>query len=183
MSHALAALVSALLLLTSAACSLAGGQDDRYLGGASFGPYRGRVVDADTGQPLPGAVVVARWLRVVIYPLHSSTIRHAAREAATDKDGAFVIEARKLEEQAPPRTLHPFFVVFLPGYAVHRRGDLSKESTVIGLRRLRSPEDRLENVQFNDPYTITDSPFDEIPQFTKLVNQERVALGLDPLSR
>jgi hypothetical protein len=47
------------LLLTS--CGLVEGQDGRFLEGMTYGPYRGRVIDAETKQPLEGAVVLGVW--------------------------------------------------------------------------------------------------------------------------
>ena len=99
--------------------SLAVGQQawERYLDGY-HGPYRGRVIDADTKTPLSGVVVVAVWQRDTTSLLHSQVVVHRVREVLTDKEGAFVLHAKDLEESAPQHTLHPYFVVFYPGYTV-----------------------------------------------------------------
>src|SRR5207253_10192749 len=140
---------------------LAHGQGEEYLEGMPYGPYRGRVIDADTKQPLEGAVVVASWSHVKMYPLHSSVVRYAVREAVTDHDGQFMIDAKSVEERAPRRTLHPHFVVFYPGFAtygiipfperVSRQGDFFGEGATIGLRPLKTHEERLRQLQSASP--------------------------------
>ncbi len=42
-----------------------------------MGPIGGRVVDAETKQPLEGAVVLAVWMQDKVYPLHTPTVRLA----------------------------------------------------------------------------------------------------------
>src|SRR5260370_8309160 len=44
--------------------STAAAQDEDTLLTAPAGPYRGRVVDAQTGRPIPDAVVVILWQRL-----------------------------------------------------------------------------------------------------------------------
>src|SRR5262245_56718478 len=81
---------------------------DIYLEGYQ-GPYRGRVVDAETKEPIAGAAVVAVWMRDKVYPLHSTHVFYAAREVLTAAEGAFEIDEKELERNAPSRTLKPHF--------------------------------------------------------------------------
>ncbi|HME96424.1 MAG TPA: hypothetical protein VKN16_19660, partial [Methylomirabilota bacterium] len=76
---------------------------ERYLQGPR-GPYRGKVIDAETRAPLVGAVVVARWSRDRVGPFHSVMEHYAVREVLTDTEGVFVIDAKAIEERAPRRT-------------------------------------------------------------------------------
>ena len=187
-----ASLVIFIGCLLTASCSLATGQEGRYLEGASYGPYRGQVVDAETKQPLEGAVVVAVWSQKKIYPGHSSTVHYATREAVTDKDGRFVIDAKALEENAPRRTLHPYFVVFYPGYAAYGsfpfvdrvsiQGDFRGSGATIRLPRLRIQKERLRLITSVSPYSLSEDPFKEIPLLIRAWNIEGVSLGLEPYS-
>ena len=163
---------------------------DIYLG-QPRGPYRGQVTDADTKAPLPGAVVAAYWMRERIYPFHSARERYAVREVLTDADGRFVLGAHDIEADAPKRTLHPEFRIFVPGYGAfpgYQRqprgftgGIFWGSGTSVELQRLESRQDRLKSMRGVDPYDWSDRPFIELPRLTDAFNRERVSLGLEPL--
>ena len=53
------------------------------------GPYWGKVVDADTGEPIDGANVMARW-EIDFAVIQSSFTFADAREAVTDSKGRFL---------------------------------------------------------------------------------------------
>jgi hypothetical protein len=59
-----------------------------------WGPFRGRFVDADTGEPIPGAVAYAIWLRNVPGLVHGTQRFEDVRFAVSDAAGEFVIPAR-----------------------------------------------------------------------------------------
>jgi hypothetical protein len=81
------------------------------------GPFRGQLIDAESGQPIAGAVILAIWETVAPSPVgHGGQEIHDAREAISDRGGRFEIPrlsapAGRLDLQ-PPR-LCPF----APGYA------------------------------------------------------------------
>jgi hypothetical protein len=142
-------------------------------------------------MPLAGAVVAAYWVRERIYPLHSVRERYAVREVVTDTDGRFLLDARDIEENAPRRTLHPEFRIFVPGYGAfpghHLRprgfigGVFWGTGTTVELRRLESRPDRIKSMGDVDPYDWSDRPFVELPRLTEAFNRERIALGFEPL--
>lgn len=163
---------------------------ERYLNGG-HGPYRGRVVDAETGAPLAGAVVVATWLREEVrLGLHLTTVRHAVRETVTDANGEFVLSAEDIEKNAPPKTRRPYFVIFSPGYGASPspafaargfiRGAFEGAGATIGLPPLKTREERLANLRRIDPFGLSANPFKEIPHLMDLMNREAVSLGLQP---
>jgi hypothetical protein len=55
------------------------------------GPYSGRVIDADTGAPVEGVVVLGVWNTEQITPGGAVHSFHDARETVTDKNGEFEI--------------------------------------------------------------------------------------------
>ena len=59
----------------------------------SGGPWRGRVIDADTKQPIEGAVVAVAWHRVYDCGVGTYPYFQEAREVLTDKTGSFEIPA------------------------------------------------------------------------------------------
>lgn len=162
---------------------------ERYLKG-SHGPYRGRVIDAETKEPLAGAVVVAIWEREKVQLLHSSTVFYKAREALTDTNGEFTIHADDIEKNAPHQTLRPFLTIFFPGYGSYPGYQLAPKGFLGGifegagatveLPQLRTREERREHLSSISPFRLSDAPFKDIPHFVRLVNSERVSLGLQP---
>ena len=62
------------------------------------GPYRGKVIDAETKEPIEGAVVVVVWVNEVLkfysgWP-KAETRFAETKEALTDKNGEFSIPVR-----------------------------------------------------------------------------------------
>jgi hypothetical protein len=179
-----------LLTWSAAAMAQAGQPLERYVNGHR-GPYRGRVLEAGTGKPLAGVVVVAVWRRERIMLLHSRSEHYAAREALTNADGEFVIDAADVERDAPKRTLRPFFTIFLPGYGRPRApagtpSNLTQRfyegpGNTVELPRLKTREERRDYVGRLDPFALSDTPFQEILTFMRLLNQESIAVGLQPL--
>ncbi len=56
------------------------------------GPYEGRVMDADTGQPIEGVVVLGVWYTEMATPAGATHKFYDARETVTDKNGEFYIQ-------------------------------------------------------------------------------------------
>lgn len=56
------------------------------------GPYEGKVVDADTGGPIEGAVVLGVWYRIHPNVAGWSSEFYDSVETLTDKDGNFYIK-------------------------------------------------------------------------------------------
>jgi hypothetical protein len=163
---------------------------DRHLDGYR-GPYRGQVVDADTKAPLEGAVVVVYWSRDRIYPMYSVNEPYAVRETVTDSDGRFELSARDVEEKAPRRTRRPEFRIFTPGYGAfpwYQRtpsgfigGVFEKSGTTVELPRLESRKERVESLDRVEPHRFSERPFRDLPRLTQAFNEERIALGFEPL--
>jgi hypothetical protein len=180
-------IVGVLLLVAGFAARAQRPRDHPYLEGPE-GPYHGRVVDAETGSPLAGAVVVAVWSRERVLPFQSSIVFHAVREVLTGSDGAWVLDGRDVEARAPDRTLLPSFDVYYPGYAAitsgvftrfggSETGDMAAGGTV-RLPRLQTREDR--RLRF-PMIPATPKPFGDVPNLMRLINIERASLGLEPL--
>jgi len=185
-----AAAIWCVLAMAVAAAAQSNEPWERYLQGPR-GPYRGKVIDAETRAPLVGAVVVARWSRDRVGPFHSVMENYAVREVVTDADGLFVINAKEVEERAPRRTWYPEFVIFMPGYGSFPRlqraprgftgGVFEGAGTVVQLPRLESRDDRRSNLSRVTPNSFTDNPFTDLPELIKKINEERAWLGLLPL--
>jgi hypothetical protein len=150
-----------------------------------WGPFRGRVVDAETGQPIQGAVVLMTWLKLVYAVIQTNTEFYDAREAVSGPDGTFEI----------PRLTPPFFrfniitygpKIFAPGYAEHRwvvtppTGEALVDPTVVEMQRLKTRDELLQKSHFYPPSQV---PEDRMPEYIRAINIERKMLGLKPIGR
>lgn len=185
----LVALCGVLLLAGPSAWSQDVERWDRYLD-RPRGPYRGQVVDAETKAPLAGAVVVVRWLRDRLYPVHMVAENYAVRETVTDSEGRFFLGVRDVEEGAPPRTRRPGFFIFLPGYGSYPKKHVSPRGftggifegpgTVVELARLEDQEQRRKHLFLFGHGDFSDTPFKDLPELVRRINAERIAIGLEP---
>ena len=90
-------------------------------GGAAHaaGPWRGQVVDAETGQPIEGVVVVAVWERLSPGVIHQARAFHDVDEVVTDADGRFILPERELSPPNPFVTIDgPQLTMFKGGYGL-----------------------------------------------------------------
>lgn len=158
----------------------------------SSGPYRGQVLDAETQQPLVGAVVLAIWYREVSFipfAAHSpAEDYHDALEILTDAQGEFTIPA-KTHLTPIGKIREPEFVIYYPGYGYYNYFQVhpvGKEITVayeqrffhVELRKWKSREERLRNLSVRPVGRV---PLDKMPNLTRLVNVERIEMDLSPL--
>jgi len=149
-----------------------------------WGPFKGKVVDVETGQPIVGAVVLAIWIELVDALIQTNTRFYDAREAVTGPDGLLEIPRLK-----PPfftfRIPEPEFKILAPGYAEHRwvvtppTGQALVDPTVIEMQRLRTRQELLEKSRGYPSYV----PEERMPEFIRAINVERGMLGLKPIGK
>ena len=154
----------------------------------SDGPYRGKVLDLETGEPIEGAVVAAEW-----------TLTHRfcdAKETVTDKNGEFILPKGSCFSFWPFTEMDPArVVVFRPGYLGYPPLGASPEE-----RRARMPgftgyefrdKEQYNLIKLGRPKTrgdrestlgnadlSGDETFSRLPMLIKLLNEERKNLGL-----
>jgi hypothetical protein len=88
--------------------------------GAPLGPFEGRVVDADTGNPIPDAVVQCTW--AFVRGVGNATPQ-ASRSTSvrTDVDGRYLVPAlRQLPTGLSTRLSRFSMVIYKKGYAAYR---------------------------------------------------------------
>lgn len=69
-----------------------------YMGPVYEGDYRGRVVDAETGDPIEGVVVAGIWYKEKINLAGGNSIYTDAKEDLTDKNGQFNIKVKFIKQ-------------------------------------------------------------------------------------
>lgn len=86
------------------------------------GPWKAQIVDAETGKPLEGVVVLAYWIKYARTVAGKADAQfYDAEEVVTRPDGNFVIQERSIWTLNPFRTISSAdFVMFKPGYGEWR---------------------------------------------------------------
>jgi len=125
-------------------------------------PYRGKIIDKETKQPIEGAAVVAVWRMVTLNNFVQGVISiYEAHETVTDREGNFTTpwiwggSINPLQKVRPP-----LFTIFKPGYAVYGSGSIkpiavpkymrlykSGGRTVVELQPLKTRKERLEHLR------------------------------------
>jgi hypothetical protein len=78
------------------------------------GPYEGKVIDADTKEPIEGVVILGTWYTSQFSPAGATHNFYDAKETITDKNGAFSIPGMGLKVLS---NLDPIdIVIFKAGY-------------------------------------------------------------------
>lgn len=150
-------------------------------------PYYGKVVDAQTGAPLVGAVVVAAWMQRLAFPFGATSQFYDACEVLTGSNGRFILDGRAIEA-SNPKIEAPWFNVFSPGYSVFPESKVTSgekpfiqgdgkafHDVTIGLVKLSTREERLDTLRWVGP--ASGPPPEKTPKLRKLKEQEYVDLG------
>ena len=187
----LALVVLALPPVLGAGPDMAAAQDEEMLI-QPVETYRGRVIDAQTGQPIPDAVVVILWRRVDPQSFGPQLV--TAREAFTDSQGEFVHDVRAVEAKLPLGSLTPRLIMFRPGYTpvpdqpqVRPPGMPADRFAAPGatarMTAVSDHEDRSE--AFNTFIAMLSAahlfPTSLLPDTTELIRFELQSLGAPPL--
>ena len=158
----------------------------------SDGPYKGKVVDLETGDPIEGVVVAGVW--VLSFSL---TAFCDAKEIVTDKNGEFVLPKGSCFSLWPLAEMDRMdIIVFKPGYLAYpplgpspeerraRMPDFAgdefknrKQYNIIKLGKPKTREEREFTYDYASGLFIIDQAFNQLPRLLELVNQERKNLG------
>lgn len=153
------------------------------------GPYHGKVIDADTREPIAGAAVLAIWDHQYSRIVESNRDYWQAREVVTGSDGTFLLDALDIEERAGRTVWRPRFIIYAPGYGYFpayqvsprspQPGLFEGEGATVELRKLTDPAQRRLAISHLPP----DVPPDKMRALLVLLNDERAALGFTPVGR
>ena len=170
---------------------------------ASDRTYQGKVIDADTKEPIEGAVVLVYWWEEKGAFLGSLERLKDVKETLTDRDGKWSIVGPESDKKKIVRGMlstiaivwairNPGFVIFKPGYCSwpngfsieackdkigpERTDQIMEGKTVeFDLPRLTNGEDRLKGL----PGVIEGrNSLKKQKEFIRLINEERRNLGL-----
>jgi len=153
-----------------------------FVQACAHGPYKGRVLDEITGEPVAGAVAVGDWTYTVPTPGGAVTECLDAREALTDENGEFEI----------PNVSWGIFSISVYKVGYHRVQcmwkymsewgtcftepvELDGDRAVFPLRR-----DRLGTAEGNYPSTCGRKDGKPLSALREARKEYRRALGLEP---
>ena len=162
-----------------------------------WGPFEGRVVDADTGEGIAGAAVIVHWMKAMsIFNPAIFVEGHDefddARWAVADKDGHFVVPRR----DAPWfrfGTTKAYLTCVAPGYLPYEFSPASDPSAQaarlregqITVRMHRIPqmtrEERLSRLAELSASNLSSVPHQKLVDMARAVNAKRGSLGLAPI--
>lgn len=153
------------------------------------GPYRGRVIDAETKQPLEGAVVLAVWENKAPGISGTSYSYLDSEEVLTDEDGKFVVGKNPPLSSTMPWVAGPRLTIFYPGYGFYPRYQVSpkgstrihletmeKQELTIELPKLKTREERLRVIR--GVFPGMEVPRKKIPYLMHMINKESKAIGI-----
>jgi hypothetical protein len=156
------------------------------------GPYRGKVIDAETKEPIEEVVVVAVWTKNEYRIIESHEVFAEAKEALTDKTGEFEIPGYKWTSIFFYFGIQPPEIyIFKPGYGDfpwHQVSPNPKQSNaallepfkthgVVELPKIKTREERL--AVYHDYSLLEDIPHEKVPNLIKMKNIEGKNLGFD----
>jgi hypothetical protein len=161
-----------------------------------FGPYRGKVIDAETQKPIEGAVVFMKCGSLLPTLAGSQYHYIEAKEVLTDSKGEFYIELRVNTLRPGHAWERPKFIIFKPGYGIYpvypgSSADITikdapsffPENTyvTIMLPPLKIREERLRNLDKIYEHSNDEIPYEKRKNLFTFVKNESVAIGLKPL--
>ena len=121
-----------LLLLPLTACGLSGG------------PLEGRVLEAGTNKPIPGAIVVARWQGTYSQIVDSQDVCYHVESTTTDAQGRYQIPAWKEKSKGLMFSAGPWLIdAYKTGYETYWPAAYS------------ATEDYKRNIRYLKPFTGT----------------------------
>lgn len=122
------------------------------------GPFRGQIVDADTGKPIEGAVVVVAWTHLMNW-FEGGDREVDAREAVTNAQGRWEIPAKDIPfwEGGLAGVERQFYILVPGGYGLVEarvtpaNGEVYRDATVTTVRLLTNRNERCSSVRLVMP--------------------------------
>lgn len=149
------------------------------------GPYDGRVIDVDSGEPIEGVVVLGVWNTEIVTPGGATHNFYNAQETVSDKNGDFRIKGMgfKILSNITPMDV----LIFKAGYEFEsgswsslkkyaKRIKWDGNRAIIPLRKLTMEERRKRR----PPIPPTEAPLKNIRQILEEINKNEIELGAEP---
>jgi len=154
-----------------------------------YGPYYGKVIDAETKEPLEGAAALVECNTQSYGPGGSNDNYVDAQETVTDKNSEFRIPVFTIWTFRPLQNFASYvvFTVFKPGYGDFPRHSRSKVNSQSPKSWLLSTNDymaielsKLKHGEMHSPPSVNfEIPYKKQKKFIEVLSQGYEQLGLD----
>jgi len=155
-----------------------------------YGPYYGKVIDAETKEPIEGAAVLVVFYTEEYGPTGAITRYADAVETVTDKAGEFKFPAHRVAVFRPLQgwDKHGYFTIFKPGYEHYPD---SKGVTPIFVPNGTLPDNQYVTVEMQklitreeierngSPRVRYEIPYKKQKKYISLINQWNELLGIN----
>jgi hypothetical protein len=168
MSHLRVVSILLVLAVSAALVTEASARNER-------GPFRARVVDMETEEPIAGAVMLVVWWRTCA--IFGQQCFVDAREGVTGADGYFEVPRLTGFHLVVER---PSMHLFVPGYVVEslsvtpETGEHYVDPTMFRMRKLKTREE----IRRKAIYAPVMVPPERMPRFLEAVEVEQRMLGI-----
>lgn len=155
--------------------------------------FHGKVVDAETGEPLTGAVVAVTWHKKAILSMDGGWYFHNAREAVADAEGNFSLDASTGINWNPFTIVQePRIIIFYPGYGpispsyprefrdVYGIAEGLKPGALVKLPKLKTQEELRKFACSSCVELAADVPPEKVPNLLRLINVHIKKAGFKP---
>ena len=154
------------------------------------GAYKGKVIDADTGEPIEGVVILGTWDTVSSGVGGGVSEYYDAKETVTDKNGEFTLPGVGLRINIINKLDSMLVLIFKTGYGYIGEGlwesykkysenfTVNGNMVIIRLKKLTSEERRKHSSLPSRPAALTK----KMKLMTKEIDRARREQGLEPLS-
>ena len=143
-----------------------------------WGPFSGQVVDAATGMPIPGAVLVVVWIREIPTPIHAGEQFFDARVGVADATGHFEIPPHPRPWFFGNSVNEPVLSCVAPGYGHSHRYGARTTPVTVSLSPLTSEEQQRGG---SIDYTLEVIPRSLGGELQREIDRQRHKLQLPPI--
>lgn len=172
-------ILSVLILIINTGCVYSVARHD--------GPYEGRIVEADTGKPIEGVVVLGVWYKETPTVAGAVSTYYDARETVTDKNGEFAIPGQGLKILS--NVAEANFLIFKAGYKYKGlwawqafKNDSTVrwegEKAIIPIRKLTLEE---RKQKLGPPAPPDEAQLEKIRLMLKEIDKDNVERGVEPM--
>jgi len=151
------------------------------------GPYEGKIVDFESGEPIEGVVVLGVWYKETPTVAGAVSTYYDAQETVTDKNGNFTLPGMGLKILS--RVAVVSVLIFKAGYEykglyswVSFKNDSwvkwEGNKAIIPLRKMTLEE---RKGKIGPPGPPPKAPLEKVKLMLKEINKDRIEQGLDPL--